>query len=84
MIKNFIEPKSKMLRKLETSVAWIILVSMCAFIIIVKIRGYDIVLVHTWYTLEEVEGEKVFYLHYYWVVPALLCIIVIWMRGFSE
>ena len=62
--------------------AWIILVSMCALVIIVKIKGYDVTLVTRYGVLhiEEIESDHVFYFSYYWVVLALLCIIVIWVR----
>ncbi len=86
MIKDIIQPKTKMLKKLETSMAWIIFVSMCTLIIILKFKGYEIALVNrygVWY-IEEIEGEKVFYLSHYWVGLALLCIIIIGVRGFSK
>ena len=43
MVRDAMQPKSKMLEKMQTSIAWIILISMCALTITMKVRGYDIV-----------------------------------------
>ena len=83
IVRDVMRPKNKMLEKLQTSVAWIILISIFALTTIMKIRGYDIVLVGRGggiIPLEGIESDKVFYFPSPWLPVMLLCIVMVWAR----